>query len=62
MTEDLTHVMRARREKLDTLREMGVEPFAYSYPATDRSSTAVRAFEAAEVGEAVAAAERTSGE
>ena len=49
--EDLTHVMRARREKLDALREMGVEPFAYSYATTHRSGGAERDFEAAEAAE-----------
>ena len=31
MSDDLNFVLKARREKLDALREAGVEPFAYSY-------------------------------
>jgi lysyl-tRNA synthetase, class II len=31
VSDDLNFVLRARREKLDALREAGVEPFAYSY-------------------------------
>ena len=34
MSEDLSQVRRHRREKLDALRELGVEPYAYTY---DRS-------------------------
>ena len=34
MTDELNQVLRARREKLETLREKGVEPFAYGYDVT----------------------------
>ncbi|MGI8507989.1 MAG: lysine--tRNA ligase [Gemmatimonadaceae bacterium] len=37
MSDELNFVMAARREKLDTMRAIGVEPFAYSY---DRSHSA----------------------
>jgi len=32
--DDVNHVMRARREKLDALEALGVTPFAYSYERT----------------------------
>ncbi len=34
MTDELNQVLRARREKLEALREKGVEPFAYGYDVT----------------------------
>ena len=34
MTDELNQVLRARRGKLETLREKGVEPFAYGYDVT----------------------------
>ena len=40
MSDDLNFLMRARLEKLDRLRALGEEPFAYSY---DRSHTTVQA-------------------
>ncbi len=40
MSDDLNFLMRARLEKLDRLRALGEEPFAYSY---DRSHTSVEA-------------------
>ena len=40
MSDDLNFLMRARLEKLDRLRALGEEPFAYSY---DRSHTTVEA-------------------
>jgi lysyl-tRNA synthetase class 2 len=46
--EDLSQVMRVRREKLSALRERGVEPFAYNFRPTASSAEAVAAFEAAE--------------
>jgi len=34
MTEELNQVMRVRREKLDLLRERGIEPFGYAFART----------------------------
>jgi len=42
MTDDLSQVMRVRREKLDLLTEKGIQPFAYRY---DRSHGARDALE-----------------
>jgi len=49
--DDLNHVLRQRREKLRTLREEGVEPFAYNFAPTHRSEAAVAGFEEAEEAE-----------
>ena len=46
--EDLSRVMRARRDKLRALRARGVDPFAYAYDVTARAAPAVAAFEEAE--------------
>ena len=46
--EDLSQVLRARREKLAALRERGIEPFAYGFEASAVSTVAVSAFEEAE--------------
>ncbi|MDH5590533.1 MAG: lysine--tRNA ligase [Gemmatimonadota bacterium] len=46
--DDLSQVLRIRREKLDRLRERGIEPYAYNFDATHRSSGAVDSFEEAE--------------
>lgn len=43
--DDLNQVLRVRREKLDTLRERGIEPFAYNFDPTHRSDAAAAAFE-----------------
>jgi lysyl-tRNA synthetase class 2 len=40
--------MRHRREKLETLREKGIEPFAYNFEPSARSSEVAAAFEEAE--------------
>jgi len=40
VTDDLNFVLRARREKLDALRQAGVEPYAYSYSASLRTADA----------------------
>lgn len=48
--EDLSQVLRVRREKLDALREAGIEPFAYTFDPTHRSAGAIRGFEEAEKG------------
>jgi len=46
--EELSHVLKARREKLAALRDKGIEPFAYSFDAPDSAASAVAAFEGAE--------------
>ena len=40
--------MRSRMDKLERLRERGIEPFAYRYARTHRAQEAVAAFEGAE--------------
>ncbi len=50
MTDDLNQVLRVRREKLDALRERGIEPFAYDYDATHGSADALARYEEAEEG------------
>jgi lysyl-tRNA synthetase, class II len=47
-TDELSQVLRVRREKLEALRERGVEPFAYSFDARDSAEHALAAFEKAE--------------
>ncbi|HUF77056.1 MAG TPA: lysine--tRNA ligase [Longimicrobiales bacterium] len=46
--EELSQVLRVRREKLEALREKGVEPFAYAFDARDSAAGALAAFEEAE--------------
>jgi len=46
--DSLPGVMRARREKLDALRRMGVEPYAYSSPVDRHAASAQAKFEEAE--------------
>ena len=45
MTEDLNQVMKARREKLDLLRERGIEPFAYRFARTHKTEGALDLFQ-----------------
>lgn len=51
MSEELNQILRARREKLDAVRERGVEPFGYSFDRTHGCGAARAAFEAAETDE-----------
>jgi lysyl-tRNA synthetase class 2 len=46
--EDLSQVLRIRREKLEALGERGIEPFAYNFDATHRSLEVAAAFEGLE--------------
>ncbi len=46
--DDLSQLLRVRREKLESLRERGIEPFAYSFEPSTTAAEAVAAFEAAE--------------
>jgi lysyl-tRNA synthetase class 2 len=41
MSDDLNFLMKARRDKLDRLREQGIEPFAYSYDRTHTAREAI---------------------
>ena len=40
--DDLSQVLRVRREKLDALQERGIEPFAYNWSPTTRAAAAAR--------------------
>ncbi|MBT3325652.1 MAG: lysine--tRNA ligase [Gemmatimonadales bacterium] len=51
--EDLSQVLRVRREKLDALREQNIEPFAYNFSPSHASAALVTEFEAAEEAEAL---------
>jgi lysyl-tRNA synthetase class 2 len=46
--EELSQLLRARRDKLATLQRRGIEPFAYSFERSHTSRDAVAAFEAIE--------------
>ncbi|MDA0330120.1 MAG: lysine--tRNA ligase [Gemmatimonadetes bacterium] len=54
--EDLSQVLRHRREKLAALRERGVEPFAYNFDPTASSLDAIAGFEADEAAEGLSEA------
>ncbi len=58
MSDDLNFLMKARREKLDRLRESGTEPFAYSYDRTHSSVEAIAALGDADEGPSVSVAGR----
>ena len=45
MSEDLSQVLRHRREKLDTLRQRGLEPYAYNYAPSHLALEAIGLFE-----------------
>ena len=47
--EDLSQVLRIRREKLEALAERGIKPFAYNYAATHRTVAVAASFELASV-------------
>jgi len=51
--DDLSQVLRHRREKLAAIREKGIEPFAYNFSPTVRLAGAVRDFEEAEQAESL---------
>jgi lysyl-tRNA synthetase class 2 len=48
MSDELSPILRARREKLDKLRERGLEPFAYRFDRSHTTAAARDAFEGAE--------------
>lgn len=45
-TGEAGHVIQARRAKIDRLRELGFEPYAYRYEPTTTTAGALQAFEA----------------
>lgn len=51
--EELSQVLRHRREKLDALRQQGIEPFAYNFERSSDAAGAVAAFEEAESSESL---------
>jgi lysyl-tRNA synthetase class 2 len=59
--DELSQVLRVRREKLEALRARGIEPFAYDYDPTHRSAAAVRAFEEAEAAGSLTEAGESEG-
>jgi lysyl-tRNA synthetase class 2 len=44
MTDDLNQVMRIRREKLDLLRDQGIQPYSYRYARTHQAREALELF------------------
>ena len=54
MSEELTQILQARRDKLGILRARGVEPFGYSFDRSHDCHQARDLFEAAEGGERLA--------
>lgn len=46
--DDLNQILRIRREKLQALREKGIEPFAYNFDPSTTAASAVAGFEANE--------------
>jgi lysyl-tRNA synthetase class 2 len=59
MSDELNHVLQARREKLDAFREAGVPAFAYGYARTHEAAAAVAALPAdVEEGDVVRVAGR----
>ncbi|CAN5626117.1 lysine--tRNA ligase [soil metagenome] len=47
-SHELSQLLRHRREKLDALRERGIEPFAYAFERTHRTDQALSHFDGAE--------------
>jgi lysyl-tRNA synthetase, class II len=50
MTDELSQVLRVRREKLAALEARGIPPFAYRYDRSHRSDEATRQFQEEEAG------------
>jgi len=66
MSEDLSQVLRHRREKLEQLLEKGVQPFAYGFDRSHMAAEARAVFEDAEASESLdesghASSVRTAG-
>ena len=53
VNEDLNQVMRHRREKLETLRKMGIEPYAYVYDRSHLACDAMALFDQNEARESL---------
>ncbi|MGB1778826.1 MAG: hypothetical protein ACPHQP_04665, partial [Longimicrobiales bacterium] len=51
--DDLSQVLRHRREKLDAIVEHGMQPFAYNFTPTASAASTIAAFEAAEASDAL---------
>jgi lysyl-tRNA synthetase class II len=45
MSQELSQVLRVRREKLAALEERGIAPFAYGYDRSHRSDRALALFQ-----------------
>ncbi len=58
MSDELNFVMKARRDKLDRLRNDGYEPFAYSFDRTHTSLEAIAALGESDEGPVVSVAGR----
>jgi len=52
-SEELSQVMQHRREKLEAIREQGIEPYAYTYDRTHLATEAVSLFDQAEEAKAL---------
>jgi lysyl-tRNA synthetase class 2 len=50
MSQEASQLLRTRREKLDALREKGIDPYPYAFSRSHRADEASRAFEDAESG------------
>jgi lysyl-tRNA synthetase, class II len=50
MNEELSQLLQTRREKLNALRDKGINPFAYGFNRTHASDEAISSFEALEAG------------
>ncbi|MSR23424.1 MAG: lysine--tRNA ligase, partial [Gemmatimonadetes bacterium] len=48
MSEEASHLLRTRREKLAALRERGIEPYPYRFSKSHQSDEAIAAFSEAE--------------
>ena len=49
--DDLSQILRHRREKLDEVLERGMEPFAYNFSGTLDTIASIEMFETAEADE-----------
>ena len=48
MSQEMSQLLRIRREKLDALREKGIDPYSYAFSRSHRTDEAVSAFAKAE--------------
>ncbi|RJP81020.1 MAG: lysine--tRNA ligase [Candidatus Zixiibacteriota bacterium] len=54
-THEMAELLRARQEKLEALRKLGVEPYPYSFPRTHFAADVIRRFEELEASKEVLA-------